>query len=364
MTIRSPFQTELSRPLRIRPLSQYDAAALGVDTQAPSAARALKSGIKGRAPTGEVNAPAYEVSQTFIYQSYFDDDLAERAILPQPANQPIVPSTKNEKPIATAGYGVALHPSSETPVAIQFDTGGQQGRSATYRLKPGEVLYPFGRPDGKGHNGQFSSFSWGLPFGWLGGGSANLIILRTADARVNWPSDHNEIVYHRIRLLIQPDVAALNALATANFYNGPLNWPQRFPWPAARSGLNTLSQRGQPALAVTPTRTAMALQDTGASFPTPSTMRAFFIGADVWAQQADGSIDLSNAKFTDVTWGTFTLAAGIVAPFSGAQETQIVTGELERIACNAGAVVLAPADFTADIQLVGKHVDFVRYGRL
>jgi hypothetical protein len=260
---------------------------------------------------------------------------------------------------------VGLLPSSETPIAIQFSTGGQQGRSAVFRLKPGEVLWPFGRPNGIGHNGQFSGFQWGLPFGWLGGGSATLIVLRTADAKVTWASDHAEVIYHRIRLKILT-AAEINALTDplSSSYIGPLNWPQRFPWPAAISGVTgqQLNQGGQPALAVQPTRTAMKLNLT--ALANPSNMRMYFVGADNWAQDQTGATDLTVAVFTDIIWGSWTPNAAVQVPFSVAAETQVLTGEAALYPANAGAVVLGMVSDVADAGLTDATVDFTRYGKL
>lgn len=356
--VRTPLAAAMiareSGALRPRPLSAYDAAALGIDTRSSQATKSLTSGIKGRALTGEVNAPAYEVVGLFPFQSYFDSGLLETAILPQPPNQPIVPSTLS-KPIMTAGYGLALTPSSQTPVAVQFFTGGQQGRSATYRLKPGEVIYPYGRPDGIGNNGQFSGFQWGLPFGWLGGGSATLITLRTADAEVNWANDENELIYHRMRLQIV-DAAALPVLAGA--YSGPINWPQRFPWPAAVSGVNSLTQRGRPAIAVFPTRTALSLRLATVA---GSTMRMYFVGTNDFDTLSTGVADLTGVRATDIAWGTWAQQAGAVAPFNSTFEMQFLTGEAERLAADAGAVALAAP---VGNELINSFVDVVRYGKI
>lgn len=349
----------------IRPLSQFEAAARGASTMAPQASKALKAGIKGFSQAGEADAPAFEVSNVFSYQSYFDSTLLETAILRQPPNETIVPSTRS-KPIQVGGYAIGLLPSSETPVAITLDTGAQQGASPTYHLKPGEMLRPHGRPKGIGHPGQFSGFRWGLPFGWLGGGSATLIVFRTADAVVNW-QDHNEVAFHRIRLpIFDPTLLP----ATPN-----PNWPERFPWPYAQFGAASLTQRGQPNLALHPTRTLMRLTLAApGTLAAPSTMRVFFRGADVLAAIPNASftgttLDDTDVAFTDYTWGSYTALAGAPAPYSVASETDILTGQLERIACNGGltasstitgAVVLG----AIDAALIGSFCDFVRYGRL
>lgn len=354
---------------RIRPLTREMMSALGVGTKMRGSHGILKNAmhptrggaVRGRGNSGDVNAPAFEVSGVFPFQSYFSDTLLEKALLRQAPNQLIVESTLNgglgsKNPVQVNGYGLGLHPSSEAPVAVQFSTGAQQGSSTAYHLRPGQVIWPHGRPGGIAKPGYFSGFSWGLPFGWLGGGSVTLVVLRTADAVVTWPTDHNEIVYHRMRQKILTPVEA-NALAGAGVYTGPLNWPQRFPWPGAVFGTSSLQQGGQPSLAVHPTRTALSLRLATVANPS---MRVYFVGSDPWAQLSNGLIDLTDVRATDITWNTWAQLVGAAAPFNSAFQTQILTGEMERYAANAGAVVFSSTDAT----IQDAFVDIVRYGRL
>lgn len=341
----------------LRPLSSFEAYARGVETASPKANKALMDGVKGEVMSGESEAPAYELPLLFPYQSYFSDALGPFAIAAQPANQAIVPSTQPDKPVQVAGYALGLHPSSETPVAVQFFTGAQQGASATYRLKPGEIIRPHGRPKGIGFSGQFSGFTYGLPFGWLGGGSALLVVFRTADATANW-IDHNEIVFHRVRLPIYTP-AELPALVPLD-----LNWPTRFPWPNAiskKAATAGITQRGQPALAMNPTRTLMRLRLGTIADAAGASMRVYFRIADVLAQtNGEFSLDANDTAFTDYTWGSYAPQAGAPAPYATANEMTFMTGELERLACNDGAIVLG----STHAELIGQFVDFVRYGRL
>ncbi len=349
-----------------RPLSYAAARALGI--VGPQAApdklarqQAARKQVRGGAPTGDVKAPAYEVSNVFSYQSYFDSTLLEKALFRQNVNEPIVASTLSEA-VQTNGYGLALHPSSETPVAVQFMTGAQQGASTTYRLKPGEVIRPQGTE--MNEDGSFSGFYWGLPFGWLGGGAAMLVVLRSPDSRVEWASEHAEVAYHRIRLQI---VAPAALPVAAGAYSGALNWPQRFPWPAATFGTSGLSQRGQPALSIAPTRTALSLRLATVTIAGANTaaMRMYWVGADVWAQSgpnaiSKSTISLADVRATDLTWNQWAQQGGAPAPFNAAYQTLMLTGEAERYAANAGALVLA----SEDAQLQGQYVDIVRWGRL
>lgn len=348
---------------KMHPLSQAQLASMGISSPAVSSKQAQRV-VQGKPLSGGVAAPAYEVSETFAYQSYFSDTLMERALFRQNPNEPIVESTLSE-PVEAAGYGLALHPSSDTPVGVVFETGAQQGRSQVYRMKPGEVVRPQGTKDGQ--PGFFTGFRWGLPFGWLGGGAATLVVLRSPDARVEWATDHNEVVYHRIRLPIW-DPADPEFPAAAGVYNGPINWPQRFPWPFAQYGSANVSQRGQPALTVMPTRTALSLRldtVTLAAAPANGEFRMYWIGADVWASSGpdaknQASISLADVRATDQIWGTWAQQAGAPAPFNSAFQTLLLTGEAERYQANAGALLMA----SLDPQLQDQFVDIVRYGRL
>jgi hypothetical protein len=321
--------------MNIRPLNAYEFAAI---------APPKDKGVRGRVLTGEVNAPAVEVSTSFVYQSYFNDTLAEKAILPQPPSDPIVPSTL--KRVDLAGYAVGLTPSSEAPVAIQFHTGQQQGASPVLRLKPGQVIRPFGRPGPDA--AQFSGFSFGLPFGWLGGGTVSLILFRTSDAWVDWPGSLNEYVFHRLRLRILPTVPPLPTTP-------PYNWPLRFPWVQASSGSAALSQRGQPGFVVTPTRTLLRLRLD--SLAAPETMRMLFCGTNDLAIGPDGLVNLNDVVAYDVVWGTWSqVGAGPGTQY----QFQFLTDGPERLSADNGGVILT----TNDANIAGQYVDIVRYGRL
>lgn len=355
---------------QFRPLSQAELAQVGIETlkrQADSRLnqpnhmllknqlrKRMKGSVNGRGASTDIDAPAFEVSNVFQYQSYFDSTLLQNALLRQAPNQPIVTSTMSD-PIQVPGYGLALHPSSETPVAVQFLTGAQQGASPTYRLSPGETIWPHGRPGGRGVPGSFSGFVWGLPFGWLGGGAATLVVLRTADARVQWPTAYSEIIYHRMRLpILVPSAIPI----TAGLYSGAVNWPKRFPWPSATFGATQLSQGGQPALAVQPTRTSLSLNL--ATLNAASSMRMYFAGSDDYGQTSTNTTNLADIRAIDLIWSLWAQQAGAVAPFNTAFQTMMLSGEAERYAANAGAVVLA----SSATALQNQTVDVVRYGRL
>ncbi len=335
----------------VRGLSAYEASALGIETESPRASRSVMSGVKGVPITGEQNAPALETTEIFPYQSYFDDALLEKAIFPQPANAGIVPTTL--KQLDLSGYAVGLHPSSETPVAIRFKTGAQQGASPVFRLKPGQVLRPHGRPHGKESSGQFSGLEWGLPQGWLGGGAATLVLFRTADATVHW-NDHNEVAFYRTRLPVFAPAAVPTDVTAAK------NWPGRFPWAFAQFGTTGLNQRGRAALSLQPTRTLIRLREV--ALLAPASMRVLFFGADVLAQGGPplATTTLTDVGFIDVTWGgPYSAGAGVGLALT-AMPLQMLTGEFERLSCNLGGIAL----MALDAEIEGSFVDVVRYGRL
>lgn len=307
--------------------------------------QAQERGLRGLALSGNVDAPAIELVEKFAYQSYFDTTLGAAALLRQPPNEQIVPSTLAKADVA--GYAVGLHPSSQTPVAVRFLGGEQQGSSATFRLKPGQVLRPFGSP---GAPGKFSGFEWGLPFGWLGGGNAMLVVFRTSDSSVDW-IDRSEIVFHRTRIpiLAKADVPTAAALVK--------NWPTRFPWPHATRGADALTQRGSPVLSVNPTRCAMTLR--AANLAASETMRVYLIGGDEWAEDSAGDIDLSAVPPAfDVVWSIWASVAS--ANYATQYQTQFTPAEIFRFGANDGGVVFV--DVTGG--LAGSYVDVVRYGVL
>lgn len=305
--------------------------------------QAQAMGVRGLALSGDIDAPAVEISAKFTTQSYFDTTLLEAAILRQPPNEQIVPSTKKSSDLA--GYALGLHPSSQTPIAVQFKGGQQQGTSSVFRLKPGEVLRPFGSP---GAPGRFSGFDWGIPFGWLGGGNATLVVFRTSDATVDW-LDRSEVIFHRTRLPIYAQASVPSAPA--------YNWPTRFPWPFASQGTNAFSQRGTPILAVTPTRTLATLRPA-AALVASETMRMYFVGSDEFAETSTGTIPLTEAVAHDVVWNTWSSLAS--ANFATQYQYQFLPEAVTRMAANAGGVILV--DLSGG--LAGSYVDVVRYGVL
>lgn len=282
--------------------------------------------------------PAMSRIRSFLYQSYFSNGLGPNAILAQPTNSSgFVISTVVEEQIQ--GYGIALHPDSECPVAIQF-RGGSGGDSGTFLLKPGQVIRPSGR-DG----GSFDGFKWGLPFGWLGGGLAHLVVLLTPDAKVDFPSGRPELVFHRQRItVLAPD---------APFPTKP-NWPVRFPWPSEIASLSgvLVDQRGNPLVAVEPTKVFLRLRND--ALAATSSMRIVWQATDPLDQDFSG-IPGTDLSYIDVTWPAITVSPPAAYPLIALE-----TGEIDL----GGDVAIVAFYDIAGGGLTGARVDVVRYGVL
>lgn len=309
-----------------------------------SPAEAYDKGARGVPTTGNVDAPVVQIATSFIYQSYFDDTLLERAILSQRQGDAIVASTKQT--VSIGGYALALHPSSKAPVAVRFTKGGQQGDSTTYVMKPGQIIRPVGFT---GNDQRFSGFDYGLPFGWLGGGEVTLLVLRSPNADVYFV-DRTEIIFHRQRakILALADVPAATAL--------PYNWPMTFPW--AHAYRDNVPQQGkQGLLTVTPTRIAMSLRV--ADLASAETMRAYFAGTTDFAMDQLGVVNGSDVRAYDIVWGTWASLAS--ANLATQYQFQFLPPEAFALTGNDGALILVES---TPGTLADEFVDIVRYGVL
>lgn len=298
--------------------------------------------------------PGVSVTQRFPFQSYFDSLLLEKALLQQSRNEPIVnsltPDIGAKTPAITtgiAGYTFGLHPSSQTPVAVQPLVGGQPTSPQPIILKPGQIYRPHGKPLMK--NGNFSALRWGLPFGWLGGGVATLYIFPSTDADVAWPGN-KEVIFHRQRAQI---FSCANAPAAA-----PSNWPTTFPWLAAlRGAVPGVDQSGASIISLEPTRTLMSLR-LGA-LGAPAEMRIQIQGSDDFDLNALFITDPAAFRFVTYTWGTYLACAGTAYPVVEAPT------EWTRLGCNnddnANGFILTTV---AGTPIENAFVDIVRYGRL
>ncbi len=331
-------------------LSGFEQAALG-DSESAEA-----NDLINKALIPETSAPVQVISKVFTFQSYFDSTLLSKALLAQPQGQAIVPSTM--APVQMPGYAVGLAPSSQTPVAVQFQTGGQSGNSQAMILTPGQIVRPHGMRSG-GRSGSFSGFNWGLPYGWLGGGHASLVVFSTPDASINWAGGNSEVIFHRARYPIkQPS----DLTGAGSFNNAPKNWPMRFPWSQALKGSNSVSQQGKASLSVVdPTRTLLVLRGL-TTLATAASMRIAMQATNEVGLDSAGDVSLTTLPlFEDVTWPTWTSFGT-----SGNMATQVpaimYTGILARVAADDGGVVFI--DLSGTAALTGLFVDVVRYGRL
>lgn len=298
----------------------------------------------GSAPDLGVYSPCVQVTEDFQYQSYFDSTAYEKAILPQFPNQPIVASTQVSSDVA--GHAIALHPSSETPVAIQFKSakGDGSGASATVVLKPGEVLRPT--------DGPFTGFTWGLPFGWLGGGVATLVVFITPKADVAWDAENREVLFHRVRLIVKapadvPSVAA-----------GRIDWPVRLPWPNAYSLSTSKPQFGNPTITVLPSRVQLIVRIN--PVVTAATIRFLLAQFDDFCITSTGTLN-NTIAFFDVVVPTLADPAGLAAQTLSFPVIEFNSGPLLG---GGDSAVVTPVDMDDGTNLAGIEVDILRYGRL
>ncbi len=215
-------------------------------------------------------------------------------------------------------------------------------------LRPGQIYRPHGRQGNA--QGNFSSFRFGLPFGWLGGGLATLYVLPSSDAKVDWTGESPEVLFHRQRMLIA-DPAALPA-------DAPKNWPLRFPWTQAVRDAAAISQAGAAILGIgRPTRAMLSLR-LGA-LVNASTMRILYQSTNDLDLDAAGLPIATPVRFTDYVWGTYAANGG--AGNLGTNYPVVeLNGEFSRLAADDGGVQLV--GLTADI--IGAYVDVARYGIL
>jgi len=300
----------------------------------------------------ETMAPSQQVSRVFTFQSYFSDTLLQNALLAQRRNDPIVNATGNLtlKEEQIPGYSIGLHPSSQTPVALQFKVGGKFSSAAPLILKPGQVVRPMGLPRDVQTSG-FSGFAWGIPFGWLGGGLATIVVNPSSDADVAWPGNP-EVIFHRQRMKI---LAPADLPAAASY-----NWPTRFPWTQAFGGTIAapISQAGTAQIAIEPTRVLMRLRM--ATVGAASRMRIVLQGTNDFDLDSAGATVLTACGYIDVTWGVVAGSGGagnLATQYPIAEPTTI----WPRLSADDGGVQLV--DMTGGT-LANQYVDVVRYGRL
>lgn len=287
----------------------------------------------------------------FPYQSFFNDTQLQQAILPQPVNSDIVPSTLET--IACGGFGVGLHPDSQTPVAIKFKANAGIPDSQTMVLSPGQIVYPHGCAP-------FSGFSCGLPFGWLGGGYAQLVIMKTPEA-AEWWAPGTEVVIQRLRMIVQADGAA------PTFRYG---LPIGFPWKnALRYNTTTptspFPQGGQAIISAIPTRTELKLRLT--TLAADALVHMIVRNGNPFDISQTGALS-NEAEIIPVLFPAIVGAygyyptAGFTRPITGAQLAAAGQGSLSPGVSLCGD----DADFalmneSGDATLTGAYVDITRY---
>jgi hypothetical protein len=276
----------------------------------------------------EASGPIAIKITDFTFQSFFDNTQQLQAILTQPQGQLIVASTVND--ISLPGYGVGLHPDSMTPVAVQFKTNVSVPDTSTYFLTPGQTIWP--------HDFPFSGFRYGLPFGWLGGSTAHVLIFKTPDAKALWPQVKTEVAFHRFRIQIQADGASPTFQSSL---------PLRFPSPNvfrynAGSPSSPYNQGGTPVMNVTPTRTVLKLRVSNLAAP-----------ADIrWLVQSPQYFSTSE---TVADQFTFPSVAGSAAYYP------TVEFEMPTVLYGGNDSKIAVMDASGGT-LAGQYIDVVRYG--
>lgn len=273
--------------------------------------------------------------RVFPLQSFFDNTQLVNALIAQDPANPIVLSTTAQ----VRGRVIGLHPESQCPVAL-IATG--PGGSSTTTLTPGQIVRGLTSP-------RFTSIDWGLPFGWLGGGLAKLVVADDEDAFLGWPQQLHEVLLQRFRLKIATDTSPST---TPNAWAASL--PLRFPWKNGfrYNASSMIPQNGGGEIAATPTRLVMRLRVN--NLAAPATMRMLFRGIDDFDLGSDGStISYTDLTGVDVDWP---VAAGTATPYP---VKEIRDG---LALCRGDSMVLTLA--SADAALTNQYVDVLSYGQI
>lgn len=273
-----------------------------------------------------------QIPVSFLYQSYFDSALEEHALLNQPTNELIVPSTKD---IAQGhGYAVGVAGYSDAPVAFRFY--GSEADSGVVICRPGQLIRP----------GKFDAFDYGLPFGWLGGGRAMILVAHKDDAILDLGSPRAEMVFHRTRIQIEASASPLPTLKR--------NWPLNFPWSRALRDATLIDQQGNPLLRVEPTRTLLRLRSQIAA---SVTVGLVFRGSNEFDMDSTGAVGTADlaSTFVEVTFPAST--DPLFAPYP----TVSLPEDFLRLACDEGGLSIFNLGVAG---IAGLEVDVVRFGRI
>jgi len=306
---------------------------------------AMPEGLQ--APVGE--APLLR-SNVFAFQSEIDPIYLEYGIHEQKAGQPIVLPQQGQD----SGYGLALAPWSETPIAVRFRSSGQSVGSSVFILRPGDVVFPSrSRP--------FSGFEWGLPFGWLGGGLASIAILPSPETDIGWGGVRRELLFQRFQTSILAAASLVNDAAMTGALK--YNWPLRFPFVQQRreDATATYDQSGTPTLAVEPTRTQLILHATNGALANPATMRALIVRPKETTPAATYALYETIAQ--DITWEQWA-QVGSPSNYLQLQQVEFSSGPLVSLGGdNTGVSGLILVGDSGAL-LAGLKVDVLRYGKL
>lgn len=293
----------------------------------------------------DVRSPAVQFSKNYLFQSYYDSALLENALLSQPQGEGIVQIGSEE--VQLKCWAAAVHPDSQTPLAVQFRSSESGGGSCVFLVRPGEVIHPAG-------GGPFEGLRFGMPFGWLGGGTATLIIFLTPQSDVTWTAQH-EVIFHRVRVPILQPAEVL--LAT----NARKNWPMRFPWSQAFRGTNLVDQSGQAVIGIMePTRVGLVLRGS-TGLANPADMRIVYQATNDFGVDSAGAPVLTDPVFDTITWGSFA-ALGAAGNLATPDPIQLLTGDIARLAADDGGVAMIDASGSG--ALAGCFVDVCRYGKI
>lgn len=277
----------------------------------------------------------------FPLQSFFDNTQLNQALIAQDTNSPIVDEIDG---VSVAGRTIGLHPDSQCPVAVRLKSKSGQ---VVVTLTPGQVIHG-AIPDG------FTALDWGMPFGWLGGGLAKLVIADSDDALIHWPQQKVEVLLQRVRMKILADAAPSTTPAAS-----VTNWPARFPWKNAyRYNTGTPSspilQGGSPEIAAEISRIVMRLRVS--NLAAPASMRILLQGTDDFDLGSDGvTLSYTDLSGVDVQWPQ---AAGITsAPYPVLSLTDVP-------AVLRGDGAVATLSDMGNAALTNQYVDVLVYGKI
>ena len=280
------------------------------------------------------------IRTVFPIQSFFNNTQLQNALLRQDPNDPIVAGTRNSRQIK--GKMVGLHPDSQCPITVRLFARGDSSGADIVVMSPGQVM--------RVKAGGFYGIEWGLPFGWLGGGLAQLVFADNEEAYMNWPEKKTEVLLQRQRMQIVADAdPSTTPLVSA------ANWPIRFPWTNAyqfnASGL--AAQRGSPLFAPEPSRVQMRLRVN--NLAAPASMRAIAQGFDDFDLGADGAtISFTDFSAADFTWP---MASGTSTPYP-------VIEMLDGLLLDGGDQAVVTLTDLGNAALTNQYVDVLRYGRI